>query len=102
MEGMETMGTNADYVTGMQTQMKTWDAEVDALAADGKKASGEMRTAYARRLKELRLSRSAALKSLDEVRMASESASVQLRVGMEAAWSTMQDALAKASADLRK
>ncbi len=96
------MGTNADYVTGMQTQMKKWDAEVDALVADGKKASGEMRTAYAKRLKELRLSRSAALKSPDQVRMASESAGAQLQAGMEAAWNTMQDALAKASADLRK
>lgn len=96
------MGTNAEYVTGMQTQMKKWDAEVDALVADGKKASGEMRTAYAKRLKELRLSRNAALKSLHEVRMASESAGAQLQAGMEAAWNTMQEALAKASTDLRK
>ena len=67
------MGTNADYVTGMQTQIKKWDAEVDALAADGKKASGEMRTAYARRLKELRPEpQRGAERSLDEVRTASE------------------------------
>lgn len=102
MEGMDTMGTNADFVTGMQEQMKKWDAEVDGLVADGKKASGEVRTAYARRLKELRLSRSAARKSLDEVRMASEPEGAQLQAGMEADWNAMQDTLAKASMDLRK
>ena len=102
MEGMGSMGTNADYVTGMQTQVKKWDAEVDSLAADGKKASGEARTAYARRLKELRLSRNAAMRTLDEVRTASEVTGARLQAGMEAAWNTMQEALAKASADLRK
>jgi len=96
------MGTNAEFVTVMQTQIKNWDAEVDALVAEGKKADGEMRTAYAKRLKELRLSRNAAQKSLHEVRMASESAGAQLQAGMQAAWLTMQEALAKVSADLRK
>lgn len=99
---MEAMGTNADYVTGMQTQMKKWDAEVDTLVAEGKNAGGEMRTAYAKRLKELRLSRNAAQRSLEEVRAASEVNGAKLQAGMEAAWSTMQEALAKASADLRK
>jgi hypothetical protein len=96
------MGTNTDFVAGMQTQMKKWDAEVDALVAEGKKADGELRTAFQRRLKELRLSRHAAQKSLHEVRVASESAGAQVQAGMEAAWKTMQEALAKASADLRK
>lgn len=96
------MSTNTDFVAGMQTQMTKWDAEVDALAAEGKKADGELRTAFQRRLKELRLCRHAAQKSLHEVRMASAVAGAQLQSGMEAAWKTMQEGLAKASADLRK
>jgi hypothetical protein len=99
---MQIMGSNADFVAGMQAQMDNWDTQVDALVAEGKKADGEMRTAYARRLKELRLSRNAARKTLHEVRMASESAGAQLQAGMQAAWLTMQEALAKVSTDLRK
>jgi hypothetical protein len=96
------MTTNTEYVAGMQMQMKKWDADVDALAAEGKKADGELRTAFQRRLKELRLSRHAAHKSLHEVRVASEAAGAQLQSAVEAAWKTMQETLGKASADLRK
>ena len=96
------MGTRAEFVAGMEAQMKKWDAEVDALVAEGKKASGEARTAYDRRIKELRLGRKAAQKSFQELRVATESAGVQLQAGMEVAWDTMQKALQKVSSDLRK
>jgi hypothetical protein len=96
------MGTRAEFVAGMQVQMKKWDAELEALVAEGKKASGEARTAYDRRIKELRLSRKAAQKFFQELRVATESAGVQIQAAMEVAWETMQQALQKVSADLRK
>lgn len=96
------MGTNAEYCTRTEAQMKLWDAEFDALVAEGRKASGEVRTAYDKRMKELRLSRKAALKSLQEVRVATESAGAQMQAGMEVAWETMQAALKKVTSDLRK
>lgn len=96
------MGTRAEFVAGMEAQMKKWDAEVEALVAEGKKASGEARTAYDRRIKELRLSRKAAQKSFQELRVATESAGAQMQAGMEVAWDTMQKALQKVSSDLRK
>jgi len=86
----------------MQTQLNKWGAEVDALVAEGRKASGEARTACDRRLKELRLSRKAAQKSLQELRVSTESAGAQMQVGMQLTWETMQKALEKVSSDLRK
>ena len=96
------MGTRAEFVAGMEAQMQKWDAEVEALVAEGKKASGEARTAYDRRIKELRLSRKAAQKSFQELRVATESAGAQMQAGMEVAWDTMQKALQKVSSELRK
>ena len=54
------------------------------------------------RIKELRLSRKAAQKSFQELRVATESAGAQMQAGMEVAWDTMQKALQKVSSDLRK
>ena len=58
----------------METQLKKWDADVDALAAKGEKASAEARTAYYERIKDLRASRDVAQKTFQEIRAASESA----------------------------
>lgn len=98
----DTMGTNAEFVSAMQAQINRWDAEVLALAAEGRKTGGELRTAFARRLKELRLHRTAAQKSLHQVREASEAAGAKLQAGMQAAWDTMQHSLEKVSTELRK
>ena len=43
---METMSRNSDFVAMMDKQLKKWDADVDALAAQGEKASATARAAY--------------------------------------------------------
>jgi hypothetical protein len=96
------MGTNAEYVARMETQLKKWDADVDALAAASEKASADARAAYHDQIKDLRVSRDAAQKTFQEIRTANESAGEQMQAGMKAAWETMQKALEKVSSDLRK
>jgi Ribonuclease G/E len=99
---METMGRNAEYVAKMEKQLKKWDADVDALAAKGEKASAEARTAYYERIKDLRASRDAVQKTFKEISVASESAGAQMQAGMEAAWKSMEKSLEKVSLDLSK
>ena len=96
------MRRNAEYVTRMDAQLKKWDADVDALAAKGEKASAAARAAYHEQIKDLRASRDAAQKTFQGIRVASESAGAQMQAGMEVAWATMQKALEKVSSDLRK
>jgi len=96
------MSMNTEYVARMETQLKKWDADVDALAAEGEKASAAARSAYHERIKDLRASRAAAQKTFQEIRVASESAGAQMQAGMKTAWETMQKALEKVSLDLRK
>jgi chromosome segregation ATPase len=91
-----------EYLARMETQLKKWDADLEALAAEGQKASAAARTAYYERIKELRASRDAAQKKFQEMRAASGAAGEHLQTGMKSAWETMQQALEKAAAELRK
>ena len=96
------MGMNAEYVAMMETQLKKWDADVDALAAQSEKASAEARAAYHAQIKDLRASRAAAQKTFQEISSANESAGAQMQAAMKASWETMQKSLEKLSSDLRK
>src|SRR3981081_2610355 len=62
---IETMDKRAEYLSTMETQLKKWDADVDALAAEGEKASVEARAAYHKQVAELRTERDAARKTLE-------------------------------------
>ena len=96
------MGMNAEYVAMMETQLKKWDADVDALAAQSEKASDGARAAYHAQIKDLRASRDAAQKTFQEISSANESAGAQMQAAMKASWETMQKNLEKLSSDLRK
>ena len=96
------MSTKSEFVTRMEAHLKRWDADVDALAAQGEKVSADARTAYYARIKDLRASREVAQKAFQEILAASESARVQLQATMEATWEAMQKALGKVSSDLAK
>ena len=56
--------TKSEFVTKMETQLKIWDAAVDALAAKGEKVSADTRKAYYAGIKDLRSSREVAQKTL--------------------------------------
>jgi hypothetical protein len=96
------MSKNSEYLSTMETQLRKWDADFDALAAEGEKAGGKMREAYHQRISELRASRDSAQKTFAEIRIASDAAGAQMRAGMKVAWETMRLALEKVSKDLRK
>jgi len=91
------MSLNSEYVARMQTQLKQWDAELDALAARSEK-SGEQARAT---IRELQASRDAARSYIDKIRFAGESAGAQLHAGMQVAFEALRKALEKASAELR-
>ena len=96
------MEKNSAYVARMETQLKKWDADMDALAAAGEKASDAARTSYVETVKGLRAHRDAARKSFEAMRAASQEAGEKMQASMTASWESMQKQLAKASSDLRK
>lgn len=93
------MSSNIDYVATMEKQMKQWDADFDALTAAGAKASGD---AYRKGIEGLRANRAAAQETFQEIRLANQAAGEKLQQKMGTAFETMQKALVKATADLKK
>jgi translation initiation factor IF-2 len=98
------MSIHSEYIARMATQLKKWDADVDALAAEGKKASADARAraAYDERIKDLRASRDAAQKTFLEICQATELAGAQMQAAMQGAWEAMQKTFEKVSSDIRK
>lgn len=94
------MDANSDFLAGMRSHFKQWDEAVGVLSAEGRKADGEARTAYQRRLKELRLARSAAQRCFEALGSASGAAAARSQAGLEEAWEAMQQALLRVTTDL--
>jgi len=97
----EIMGRNHEYLAKMNERLRAWDVEVEALSAAGIDLAAGARAAYEERIRELRLHRDAAHSALQELRLATVTASRDLHAGVELAWDTMSKALAKASEDTR-
>lgn len=96
------MSASSEYVTRMESLLKKWDADLDALRVQGKKLSTETRAAHFERIKQLRAGRDAAQKTLHQIRIAADSAEEQMHASMDVAWEAMQKALEKVSSDLRR
>ncbi len=96
------MGTNAEFMASMDAQLRKWDEDVQALREHGKTMVADARTDYFTRIKELHANRATAQKAFQQMRLASDSAGVQLQVGMQSAWETMKAALDKVAADVPK
>jgi uncharacterized coiled-coil DUF342 family protein len=92
------MSMKDDYVAIMESQIKTWDAEVDKLSAKGEQMNAEARAKYAEQLTTMRANRDAAYKKLQEMQAANESAWQQMQSGVDEAWATMKSAMTQASA----
>jgi uncharacterized FlgJ-related protein len=95
------MGMHDEYFKKMETQLKKWDADVDALNASGEKASVEARATYKEQVKALRTDRDAAYKKLREMRAAGEKAGLEMKVGMDVAWQAMKKGLEKAASNFK-
>lgn len=91
-----------EYLAMMEKQLRKWDSDLDALAAEGQKASDRARSMYIDQIRELRVGRDSAHKRLSDIRVATEVAGAQMHSGMDAAWDTMQKALNRASTEMRK
>jgi hypothetical protein len=80
------MDMNAVFVARMQLQLKIWDADLAALAAESERAGVNARAGYQERIRDLRTSRAAASRTLQRVRAAA---------GTSNSWETLQKILEK-------
>ena len=95
------MAKQDEYYATMKSEIKKWDAEVDKLNAKGKQLTADARAGYDTQVKALRADRDLAYSKLEEIRTANESAWQHMQSGMDAAWTSMKNALAKASSQYK-
>ena len=95
------MGKKDEYCATMESEIKKWDAEVDNLNAKGKQMGADVRAGYDTQVKAMRADRDLAYTKLQEMRTANESAWHHMQAGMDAAWTSMKNALAKASSQYK-
>ena len=96
------MDKSEKYAEKMVEQLKEWDAELDRLVAAGEKRSGEALAAYQACIRDLRTERDDAHQTFARMRLATAEEGRKLQSKMRVSWHTMQAALEKATADLRK
>jgi predicted nucleic acid-binding Zn-ribbon protein len=91
-----------DYLAQMNSQLKKWDGEMDKLTAKTHELGAEARAKYQAQLDALRANRDAALKKMQEITTASESAWHEVSKGMTTVWDAMKAALEKAGSQFKK
>lgn len=95
------MSEKGAYLKKLEAQLEEWDAEIDRLRAKAKSARADAQLAYEKQLNELRAKRKQAVDRMEELRHASEGAWRDMKAGLDAAWSSLHDALNKARARFR-
>ena len=95
------MSKKDEYCATMESEIKKWDAEVDNLNAKGKQLSADVRVGYDTQLKAIRADRDLACSKLQELRVANEWAWQQMQSGIDAAWTSMRNALDKAASQFK-
>ena len=90
-----------EYCATMESEIKKWDAEVDKLNAKGGQIGADARASYDAQLEAMRADRDLACSKLGELRTANESAWEHMQSGVEAAWTSMKNALDKAASQYK-
>ena len=96
------MKTRDEYVSRMKNQLDHWNADVDKLEAEARKARAKLEGRFQKELEELRARREEALYNLKLVEAASTSAWSDVARGADAAWDSMREALAAARSHFEK
>jgi uncharacterized coiled-coil DUF342 family protein len=95
------MSKKDEYCATMDSEIKNWDAQVDALNAKGKQMSADAQVGYETQVKAMRADRDLACEKLQELRTANESAWQQMQSGVEAAWTSMKNSMEKVAAQYK-
>ncbi len=87
------MGTRDEYVTQMKAKLDEWNAEIDGLEAESRKAKAQARQQFAAQIATLRGKRDEAQAKLNELQGASEDAWEGLKSGVQQMWEDFTNTL---------
>jgi predicted nucleic acid-binding Zn-ribbon protein len=85
------------YLDKIKAQMEIWNAQIDQMQAEAKKAEADMRIRYEEQIKEMRQRRDEAEEKMVEARTASEKAWDDMSKGFADAWKMIHQGFENAS-----
>jgi uncharacterized coiled-coil DUF342 family protein len=95
------MSTRDEYIRKMQAKLEEWNAEIDALTAKAGEVSADVTKEYHEQIDTLKAKQAVARQKIEELQQAGESAWVDLKSGIELAWTAMGEAIDSARSRFR-
>lgn len=87
------MSNRDEYIRKMQAKLEEWNAEIDTLAAKASEVSADVKKEYNEQIESLKAKQAVARQKIEELQQAGESAWVDLKAGIELAWTAMGEAI---------
>ncbi len=85
------------YQDKMDARLREWQAKIDALKARADQAEAEQKIQYYEEIETLRTKQQKVQQKLEELRSAGASAWEEVKAGVEAAWTDLEDAVQRAA-----
>jgi len=96
------MATRNEYIEQLKQRLDHWNTEITKWEGKAKVAKTDMRIEYEMQLETLRKQREATTAKLKELQASSGDAWKEMKVGIDAAWTAMQEAFEKAASHFQK
>jgi multidrug resistance efflux pump len=80
------------YVEKIQARLNQWDSEIEKLKAEAEEANADAKLEYVAQIRELQEKQKDAQSKLDALRRAGDDAWLDLKVGVEGAWASLENA----------
>ena len=87
------MSSRDEYIHKMQTKLEEWNSEIDTLTAKAGEVRADVTKEYHEQIETVKAKLAVAQQKIDELQQAGESAWVDLKSGIELAWTAMGEAI---------
>ncbi|HVB38015.1 MAG TPA: hypothetical protein VND92_05725 [Vicinamibacterales bacterium] len=93
--------TRDAYVEKIKARLDEWNGEIDRLQARADAAKADLQVTYTQQIDMLRRRQRDAEAKLKQLREAADDAWAELKPGLEDAWKTFREAMAKTDSELK-
>jgi outer membrane murein-binding lipoprotein Lpp len=96
------MKSREEYIDSLAAQLKEWSAKIDDLESKARAAKADVKAGYEDQIRQLKGKRDVATQKIQELKSASTDAWGTLKVGAEAAWADLRNAVTAAKEKFKK
>jgi len=87
------MSNKEEYIRKMQTKLEEWNTEIDTLTARAVEVAAEVKNEYSGQIESLKEKQATARQKIEEIQKAGGTAWVDVKSGIDVAWSAVEGAI---------